>query len=189
MTASIPLRNRSGVVVALAIVDEVDYERLIKYRWYAHTRRDGNTKAAATVHTRTGKTHLIMHRVVLDAPAGTLVDHVNHNTLDNRRANLRLVTHAENQQNRRGPASHSSTGVRGVSRPKGARRYRAIVRVGRKPIYLGYFDSIDAASRAAAEGRRRYMTHSAECAPRGVAGFDLPETPDKKVTTAQTVVT
>ena len=78
-----------GVV---AIVDESDYEWLNHWKWTAFANRDSGFYAA-----RTGG--IMMHRVILNAPVDMQVDHYNGNTLDNRRTNLRLATHSENQHN------------------------------------------------------------------------------------------
>jgi hypothetical protein len=51
----------------------------------------------------------------MGAPKGMSIDHINHNTLDNRKANLRIVTHQQNNTNRNGAYSTSKTGIRGVS--------------------------------------------------------------------------
>ncbi len=55
-----------------------------------------------------------MHRLIMDAPKGKYVDHRNHDTLDNRRANLRITTSSGNMMNRRGANVNSETGIRGV---------------------------------------------------------------------------
>lgn len=63
--------------------------------------------------TRIGKKVIKMHRLLLEAPIDKEVDHINGDKLDNRRENLRLVTHAENQANRK--VNHtSSSGLKGV---------------------------------------------------------------------------
>jgi hypothetical protein len=55
-----------------------------------------------------------LHRIVTNAPKGSYVDHINHNTLDNRKSNLRVTTQNINLQNRLGGNSNNKTGVRNV---------------------------------------------------------------------------
>ena len=60
-----------------------------------------------------------LHRYLMDAQSGTYVDHINHDTLDNRKSNLRIVTNQVNNANRAGAYNTSRTGIRGVSVHKG----------------------------------------------------------------------
>ena len=98
--------------------------------------------------------NLQMHNLVLDVPPGMFADHVNHNGLDNRKANLRAVTHMQNVWNRRKFSGLTSCGVKRPSRSKykgvdwanDMKRWRARIRVNGKRIYLGSFESeLDAA--------------------------------------------
>lgn len=81
----------------VAIVDDEDYEYLSSWKWYARKRR--NTYYALTSIYKPRKT-LFMHRVILRATDGFMVDHKNGNGLDNRKENIRLCTNAQNQHNR-----------------------------------------------------------------------------------------
>jgi hypothetical protein len=89
---------QSGVVEVkltrglVTIIDAEDFELVSQYKWCA--QRSGNTDYA---HRRHGKTTVKLHRVLLVAPDGMHVDHVNGNGLDNRRENLRLCTQLEEQ--------------------------------------------------------------------------------------------
>jgi hypothetical protein len=56
-----------------------------------------------------------MNTIILNCPKGLKVDHINHDTLDNRKRNLRITTNDKNTQNRKGANSNSSTGVRNVN--------------------------------------------------------------------------
>jgi hypothetical protein len=94
-----------------------------------------------------------MHRLLLNPPEGVEVDHINGNTLDNRRANLRICTHAENSRNRRG-RSNSKSGVKGVTPYPGG--WRATINVNGKNVHLGCFTNIDDAAEAYDEAATRY---------------------------------
>jgi hypothetical protein len=124
-----------------AIVDPDDYQRLSKYNWCAVKRT--RTWYAYTF-TIDGKP-LLMHRLVANAPKRMVVDHINHNGLDNRRTNLRLCTHQQNQRHRR-PKRGCSSKYKGVSWSKTRMKFRAMICLNAKRIHLGYFVSeIDAA--------------------------------------------
>lgn len=96
---------------------------------------------------------LQMHRVILarmlgrELVKGELVDHIDTNTLNNQRENLRLATNAQNQRNKRISASNT-TGYKGVSYHEHAKKYRADITVDRKLIYLGYFKTAEEAHEA-----------------------------------------
>ena len=77
------------------------------------------------------------HRLIMAAPVGRYVDHINGDGLDNRRCNLRLCTPAENAKNRR-VNRNSSTGLKGVSPAHG--RYRVQIAVDGQRLRLGVFD-------------------------------------------------
>lgn len=80
----------------VVIVDDEDYDYLTQWKWgidrYGYARR---------ITTINGKqAQITMHRIINKTPKGMDTDHINHNRLDNRKVNLRTVTHKENQQNR-----------------------------------------------------------------------------------------
>ncbi len=81
---------------AFAIIDADDYEALSHCKWGLGTCG----YARRTVRVEGRKQVELMHRVILSAQVGQEVDHINRNPLDNRRANLRLATRAENNANR-----------------------------------------------------------------------------------------
>src|SRR5262245_52885891 len=96
----------------IALIDPEDYERISKYKWYC-TRRNRAEKpyARCTVRSEGKVGTIFMHHLVLPKKDGLEVDHINGNSLDNRRCNLRYATTAQNQANQRK--------VRGVVRLKG----------------------------------------------------------------------
>lgn len=84
----------------VALVDAADYEWLNQWKWHASVRKKLIYAARKTSRKEGDRKCVYMHRVVIHAANSTMVDHVNHNTLDNRRANLRPCTKSENQRNR-----------------------------------------------------------------------------------------
>lgn len=95
-----------------AIIDPEDYGALSAFKWYAVPQGGRSQKFYA--RRSVGDGQLLMHRVLLDAPAGMVVDHRNGNGLDNRRENLRLCTQAQNAQNRTDHIRPTWYGVRPV---------------------------------------------------------------------------
>lgn len=112
-------------------VDADEFETLSKYKWYAQW--DKGTQSFYAVRS-SGRVK--MHRVIMSAPVGLVVDHIDGNTLDNRKENLRLVTFRENQQNRHRP---KSSVYPGVSWHKGNSLWRTCIQVEGKRLYLGYY--------------------------------------------------
>lgn len=96
-----------------------------------------------------------MHRLIVGAPTGMDVDHINHDTLDNRKSNLRVCSHSENLRNRTGPNRNSKSGTRGVCWYKRDSKWHAQIKVGYRRIHLGYFSNIE-------DARRAYAKASAE---------------------------
>ncbi len=94
-----------------------------------------------------------LHRQIMGDPPGLVVDHINGNTSDNRRENLRICTHAENCRNGR-MRSHNKLGVKGVYLEKGS--YRAQLVVDRKRLRLGTFKTLEEAKAAYVEAANRY---------------------------------
>jgi len=131
------------------LVDEADLPLAQAYRWQS---RNGY---AVRIATQSGKRQcLAFHRVIMDAPAGLEVDHINGSPLDNRRENLRLVTHRENMQNLRGARSDSTTGLRGVQRLPGG-TFHVKVWVADKCVSLGAYPTPEEAASVARDARLR----------------------------------
>ncbi len=123
-----------------ALVDAVDYYRLVKFQWYAAAA--SNTFYVVRKHA--GKP-LKMHRQIMDAPSHLVVDHIDHNGLNNTRANLRLCTFAQNLCNALPPANASSR-YKGVSWEKRRKNWRVVIQFNNKTYHLGHFENeIDAA--------------------------------------------
>lgn len=120
----------------VAIVDDADYDMLIVRKWCAHRVRSKNTEQWYAV-SGGGKAQVSMHRVLMNAPKGAQIDHANGNGLDNRRCNLRISTHAENQENRR--SFRGSSRFKGVHWSRTRRKWYAMIGWKGKIHHLGSF--------------------------------------------------
>ena len=89
------------------------------------------------------------------------IDHINGNPSDNRIINLRLANRSQNNQNR-GARVDCASGIRGVMRRKDTGRWKAEIRVNKKSISLGCFDSIESAAAARRIAEQKYFTHHRE---------------------------
>ena len=131
-----------------AIVDPEDFERLNKYKW--HVVRGAKTYYASR-NSRIGNKRIAikMHREILNPPAPLVVDHINHKGYDNRRANLRPATRAQNAVNKSiQTTSSGSSKYRGVSWHKNRQKWQAYIGVNYKQIIIGYYDNEIKAAKA-----------------------------------------
>lgn len=130
----------------IALFDPEFAPALGLWNWFAHF--DGRNWYAERSHRQniTGSkvVKIKMHMMVMPSPNSMLVDHANRNTLDNRRANLRLVTTSQNAMNQKRRAGTSI--YRGVSRTNNG--WKAVVGHNGKQTYLGRFASETEAARA-----------------------------------------
>ena len=127
-----------------AIVSAADYEWLSQWKWHASPRGPAGEFYAKR---RERGRNVWMHREIMQAPPEMVVDHIDGNSLNNVRDNLRLCTAKENSRNRR-PNRNSKTGFKGVWRDKRTGRWYATIRYQKKNIYLGAFDTAEEAARA-----------------------------------------
>lgn len=100
---------------------------------------------------------LRLHRLIMKCERndGKYIDHINGNTLDNRKCNLRICTNAENVRSRK-VRKDSSSGHRGVTFYKQTNRWVAYIGINYKKINLGYYDTMDEAVEARAKAVKKY---------------------------------
>lgn len=98
----------------------------------------------------------------MDAIPGTIIDHIDHDPTNNTISNLRIVTHTENMQNRKGPNKNSKTGIRGVCWDNRAKCWHVQVRVEGKRVYSSHFAKLEDAKNAAKNIRKKIMPASCE---------------------------
>ena len=145
----------------VTVVDASDYEWLTQWKWYAHwDRKLQKFYATRNLLKAEGIQHFVpsrkrpiygairMHRAIMnmkDPFQEMQVDHIDHDTLNNRRCNLRAATPTQNQYNVKLRADNTS-GFRGVSRYKD--KWRVQISVNGRIAHVGYFATPDSASDA-----------------------------------------
>lgn len=109
--------NKYGDVSIM--ISNSDYELVSKYKWHLDPNKKLLTKfyvATKIGNGRKGTRNLRLHKLLIDTPEGMVVDHINRNTLDNRRENLRIITRAENNRNKEIiNTNNKTTGIKGIS--------------------------------------------------------------------------
>ena len=139
-----------------AILDQKDYYRLSGFKW--NVNGNGvNFYAFRNMVVGPGLTRMkSMHRDIMDAPKGMLVDHRNHDTLDNRSSNLRLATHSQNTCNKQNKRAGCSSQYRGVSFDRKRKYWNVQVVLEGKYVFFGRYKSEIEAARAYDAAAKKY---------------------------------
>lgn len=141
------------------LVDEQNLQDLIQRRWFASYNSSSKSfYAYSKISVNKKRITLQMHRIITNCPKGLVVDHINHNTLDNRLCNLRIVTDAQNKQNQIPTIATSTTSkFRGVSYDSVIGKYRAYCSHNGKKVHIGLFETETEANEAVKAARKIYM--------------------------------
>jgi DUF971 family protein len=154
-TTTIYIINRNGMIKE-CLISTIDLPKLIELNqcWYSYWGRTTKSYYFQTILKikKDGKiktTTLDLHRFLLCTDE--YVDHINHNTLDNRRENLRVATSSQNCRNRKSRNINNKTGYRNVSFD--GKRYIVQLQIDGKNKCLGKFDDVHEAGKFAEQKR------------------------------------
>ena len=132
------------------LLDDDDYELVIKYwKWQVTKNRNH-----IYVQKRINNKLVYLHRLILNFPKG-YVDHINHDTLDNRKSNLRIATNSDNLRNGN-LRINNKTGINGVYFDKSRNKYLASIKVNYKKIFIGRYNTLEEAREKIEEKRKEY---------------------------------
>ncbi len=138
----------------VALIDDEDLEIIsfTKWKFDRYARANVWNKELKKYEQKS------MHRVIMNAPKGLDVDHINGDKLDNRKINLRICTRSDNLHNLTKNA-RTPTGLRGAFKAKGTRRWFSAISVKGKIIRLGRFDTPEEAHLAYVTAHKKYYPH------------------------------
>ncbi len=128
-----------------AIIDAIDIPAVAGWNWHALVQPSVIYAARSISTPKRGLIYL--HRAIMNAPSGMQVDHISGDSLDNRRENLRLATHAQNQRNK-GLSVANKSGFKGVSWSNLIQKWVAYISSHGRERYLGAFTTPEAAHAA-----------------------------------------
>ena len=153
--------DRYGNKTCTTRFDAEFVDKVSKYKWYV--RLNHISGLLYVMGSISANKKIFLHRFLIDAPRNMIVDHINHDTLDNLKENLRLCTNRQNSCNRKYNTSRKYPGV--FQQYKTSTRWSATITVNYKNIWLGVFNTYEEAlaARLAAEqkyfGEFRYTGH------------------------------
>ena len=120
-------------------VDEADYPSLSTSKWWALLTHSGNHYAIRSVTRQGVKRKVYMHRELTSCPDGLEIDHINGDTLDNRRTNLRVCTRNQNGKNQHRRKRVGSSRYKGLFWASRDGKWRVRIMVDGRYVHLGYF--------------------------------------------------
>lgn len=148
------LKNQFFEKVGSALVDKEDWDKVKQYKWYCHQYDSGKKYCQGTL--KNGE-KVRLHHFILGISKNTLkgkvVDHINGNSLDNRKSNLRIVSQKENMLNMK--PNDAMKGIRVHYLKDGTPRYGARISYNYKTISLGTFDTLEQAQKARKEAEEK----------------------------------
>lgn len=151
--AEIFLYDRNQKIVGKTKIDLDDVEKCKNEKW--HMKKSKSEKPYA--QKRTGR--ILLHHFVLGfiKKDKLEIDHINGDSLDNRKINLRIVTHAENIRNQRKLPKNNTSGHMGVYWSPRNKNWIARIKTNNKTIHLGCFQNIEDAIEARKKGEIKYF--------------------------------
>ena len=126
----------------VTLVDDDDYERLTTRAW-----KVTSNYVCRTERRNKKDRHITMSRVIMNCPENMVVDHINGDTMDNRKCNLRVCTQKQNAFNR-DKQKNNTSGYKGVTFNKWSKRWQSVITKNRVNYYLGLFDTPEEAYEA-----------------------------------------
>lgn len=142
--AEVVLYNKQGEEVARTTIDLDDVDRVKKHKWYL-------IKSTGYVHSKTA--NILLHRFIMNPQDTMVVDHINHNKLDNKKSNLRICEQRQNCMNQ-GKRKDNTSGITGVSWDKRTNKWVVHIAANK---HIGYYNTLEEAIEARKQAEIDYF--------------------------------
>lgn len=131
-----------------ALVDDADFDYLNQWKWFVRPSTGGSEYAMRRTKTKGKVTMIFMHRFILGlTDSMTYVDHINHDGLDNQRANIRACTPSQNAMNRSNGFGWSKFKGVGKNISTAPNKWTSRIKINKKYNHLGYFKTEEEAAK------------------------------------------
>lgn len=150
-TIEISIFDKAGILLGITKIDRADYEKIRKHNWYWGKRSGGERG-----YVRSGINHIGLHQLLMGKKKGLEIDHINGDKLDNRRQNLRHITHSENIINSK-IQSNNKSGYKGVYWSNYANKWIANIKKDGIQRCLGWFINKGDAVKARKKAEKLYF--------------------------------
>jgi hypothetical protein len=130
----------------VAIVDDDRYDELSKTKW----------NYLSVGYARSGNGKILMHRLIVGASRGELVDHIDGNKLNNQKENLRICTKSQNAMNSE-KKSNNRSGYKGVAWSKQMQKWDVRIKANGRRVFIGLFDDVHDAAIAYNDSARFFF--------------------------------
>ena len=145
----IVIYTKDSIEKCRALIDIEDKVLIINNKWCTNTSN--------YVISGSSTPFIYLHRLIMGAIEGDYVDHLNGNTLDNRKINLRICTNQENSENKTKLAENNTSSVLGVHFDKSRNKWKVEICENGKTHFLGRFENLENAKLARKAGEEKYF--------------------------------
>ena len=142
-----------------ALIDDEDFEYLNQWKWCYH-----HSYAIRSKQIDNRKKYFRMHRELIKVPLGMVIDHINGDSLDNRKENLRACTVSQNAMNAK-IKKDTSSNIKGIYFFKNENKYKARITINGRSKHLGVFQDIKNAISAYNNAAKEYFKKFAKLIP------------------------
>lgn len=143
------------------LIDKEDIPRIKLYTWHAKYQKDIDSYYIETNQkVSSGKFMLMLHRFIMKTNDSLTIDHINHNTLDNRKSNLRICSQGENNLNQAELRKNNKTGYRNISYQTRYGQYIVTLMIDGKNKTIGRTSSLSEAVKMRDIAKKRYGVKS-----------------------------
>ena len=142
--AEIVLYNKYCEEIGRTLIDLDDVDKARSYKWGINKGYAQSSKG------------ILLHRLIMNPGDDMVVDHINHDKLDNRKDNLRICSTRQNTMNQ-GISKNNTSGITGIGWDKSSNKWIAYIKVNYRQITLGRFTNLDDAIQARMDAEIEYF--------------------------------